>query len=141
MNKTVDDFGAHTSQSGSKTATDGEKIVAYLDLHERVKVYSALASLLEAGVDLERAGSLLLHEYHRNDKPNSNDRRVAKAVETFFDGLPSASNTEEVVALANSSFGAAFLQPEERVVLSVLRSVNNPAALFRSAITILTASK
>lgn len=131
-------FGFHNEPENSRSVDAYDDIEPHLTPAERVSVYSALNALLEAGLDLGGAVAALVREYRRKSQP---ELRKIKAIEGFFGGVSSGMPAEQVVALASSSFGYAFLQAEECAVLSVLGETKNVGAVLRAAIVIIQAAE
>lgn len=85
--------------------------VLHLKHDKRFIVYLTVAGLVDAGLSLKQAGLLVSQEY------NEPKMEIAsKAVSSFFENIDSTDGSD-IVALANKSFGAKFLEPEERAVL------------------------
>lgn len=136
-NKVNEAFGSSTIQK--EVNNNGSKVVKpHLEPRDRLKVYLTISVLLEAGMPLGASVSTLLREYTRVKSP---DERKIKAVEMFFGEIAKEPNleSEAIVQLANKSFGAAFMEPEECAVLSALGKCG-PIATFKAAISIIKAS-
>lgn len=133
-----DSFGTSPVVGGGKGGGSVDDIKPYLEGSERLKVYIALVALLEGGMPLDDAVSVLSREYRRDKTAVS--LRKSKAIELFFGGLQKGSSPQDVVDLASKSFGAAFLEPEEAAVLSLIGAGGGVAHSLKACRAILEVS-
>jgi len=137
---TDDAFGSSVGLDGhAHGRSAAEDVKPHLEGKERLKVYIAISALIEiGGFSLREAAAILLKEYQHTKTPV--ERRKVRAVELFFGGLKEGITRDEVVVLANKTFGAAFMPPEESSVLSLLAHDVDPVAVFKSCRQIIEAS-
>lgn len=108
----------------------------------RTTMYSTMAGLIDAGLDMPTAASILAAEYSAEKMDDA-----SASVTMFFEGVHGILGetgqdakvaAERIGEIAFRSFGEKFVGPEEMALLKALSMSGNPARLF-SAIAALLA--
>lgn len=134
--RALQDFGSEAVATIERQNVRRSTEINFLKNVERFRLYTAVAAMLNAGMDIDQTVSILSSEYQAHHQ-----RRECSAVRYFLEKLVAArknaldvSWTTEVEKI----MGQGFLYPEEMALLRCMTIADNLAPLFSAAASILS---
>jgi len=111
--------------------TGGKETPVFMPDDARALAFTTLAGLLDSGLGLEEAVTLLTDAYQTDGSA-----KIAAILRQFFGAVAAASPDADPAVLrsaAAAAFGKTFVSVEESLLLSALPRSTNPAETLRAA--------